>query len=113
MKIKYFIIVLWGLMLVSCSRDNDITTEELKEEVVLRDFSLEKTHITIKKGEIGRIKILSGNGEYDYTSNEVAIINLSEDKEYIEIRGILESSRLTKITDIKSKKSIQVRIDIE
>lgn len=103
------------LLAVACGRDNDVILDEVKKEEIkpLKDFTLEKAEITIKKGEIGRIKILSGNGDYDYNSNQVAIISISADKQYVEIRGLLAGGKTeSTITDTKIKKSIRISVDV-
>ncbi|WP_372474667.1 hypothetical protein AB4865_05220 [Capnocytophaga sp. ARDL2] len=102
--------------LASCGRDDDYSksTEPKKESITpLKKFTLEKTEITIKRGKTDRIKIISGNGDYDYTQNlQIAIINLSKDKEYLEITALKEGGRAsTYITDTKSGKSINIIVN--
>lgn len=115
MKIKNFLVVLLGIVLFSCGRDDDSIQEIVKQEekVELKDFVLEVLEISIKKGEKGRIKIISGNGDYDYLQNlGFALINEVENNQYLEITGLAEGSRRTTITDIKSGKRIQIIIHI-
>lgn len=114
MKVKYLAVALLSIVLFSCGRDNDSVQEIVKqEEVKLQDFVLETTEISVKKGEKGRIKIISGNGDYDYTQSlGFALINEVENNQYLEITGVAEGSARTTITDIKSGKRIQIIIYI-
>lgn len=51
MKIKNFLVVLLGIVLFSCGRDDDSIQEIVKQEekVELKDFVLEVLEISIKK----------------------------------------------------------------
>lgn len=107
--------IMIGGTLLSCGRDDDYprVIEPKKEEIVpLKDFTLEKTEITVKRGISERIIITSGNGEYDYTQNlGVALLNLSRDKGYFEITALQDGGMATThITDIKSGKRIKITI---
>lgn len=109
------IAVIVGSTLASCGRDDDYpkAIEPKKEEIVpLKDFTLEKIEIIVKKGATEKIKITSGNGEYDYTQNlGVALLNLSRDKGYFEITALQDGGvATTHITDIKSGKRIKITI---
>lgn len=108
-------------LLMSCGRDNDDIstlpkpTPEVKVNV--KDFSLEKTEVYLKRGEKASIKILSGNGEYQISqyTQQVAIVNISNDKQSVEINALGTSGASTriKVIDVKSKKEIPITIHIQ
>lgn len=108
--------VVSGVTMISCNRDDDRINKETENSEIgaisLKEFSLEKTEISVKRGKTEKIRILSGNGNYDYTQNlQVAIINLSKDKEYLEITALQDGGTTsTHVTDIKSGKRIKITI---
>lgn len=100
---------------VSCGRDEEMPKaieQPKKENAQLKDFTLEKTEVWVQKGKTEKIKITSGNGDYNYTQNlQEALINLSRDKEYLEIIALKDGGMATThITDVKSGKQIKITI---
>ncbi|MDO4762916.1 MAG: hypothetical protein Q4A00_00820 [Flavobacteriaceae bacterium] len=119
-KISMYLVVA-VFSVVSCGRDEEMpkTIEQPKKEnAPLNDFTLEKTDVFVKKGTTERIKITSGNGDYDYQQTlflrqiPLAIINLSADKQYLEITALQDGGTAsTHITDVKSGKRIRIMIN--
>lgn len=114
--ITYLVIAtIMGSITISCERDESLpqVMETKKEEVApLKDFVLEKKEVVVKKGSTEKIKIISGNGEYDYTQNlGIATLNISGDKQYVEITALQDGGTIkTDIIDEKSGKRIEITI---
>ncbi|MDO4880874.1 MAG: leucine-rich repeat domain-containing protein [Capnocytophaga sp.] len=110
--LKSAFLLLMAMAIAQCSKD-----DKAPETPKFKDFSIEKTEISLVEKQKGSIKITSGNEDYQIIASEeskkIASASITSDKKSIEITAIQEGKTEISIKDNKVPDQVKtIRISV-
>lgn len=108
---KKIVLLFLAITLMCCSKKED---KKIMPSEQLKEFKISQLQTSVPEKGYSEITILSGNGEYQVSQTEdskkVAQVELKDKK--IAITGQKSGKTIATITDVKSKNSIEIKIEV-